>query len=37
MEILITPAELDRALRTHDDVHVLDVRWSLGRPPGRPL
>jgi thiosulfate/3-mercaptopyruvate sulfurtransferase len=37
MEILITPAELDHALRTRDDVRVLDVRWSLGGPPGRPL
>lgn len=37
MEILITPAELDQALRTRDDVRVLDVRWSLGGPPGRPL
>jgi thiosulfate/3-mercaptopyruvate sulfurtransferase len=37
MEILITPAQLDHALRTRDDVRVLDVRWSLGGPPGRPL
>ncbi|WP_445442489.1 sulfurtransferase [Clavibacter sp. km1a] len=37
MDILITPAELDLALRTRDDVRVLDVRWSLGGPPGRPL
>ncbi|QIS42754.1 sulfurtransferase [Clavibacter capsici] len=37
MEILITPTELDHALRTRDDVRVLDVRWSLGCPPGRPL
>jgi thiosulfate/3-mercaptopyruvate sulfurtransferase len=37
MEILMTPAELDAALRTRDDVRVLDVRWSLGGPPGRPL
>jgi thiosulfate/3-mercaptopyruvate sulfurtransferase len=37
MEILITPTELDAALRTRDDVRVLDVRWSLGGPPGRPL
>ncbi|MFT2690998.1 sulfurtransferase [Clavibacter zhangzhiyongii] len=37
MDILITPAELDDALRTRDDVRVLDVRWSLGGPPGRPL
>jgi thiosulfate/3-mercaptopyruvate sulfurtransferase len=37
MEILITPADLDHALRTRDDVRVLDVRWSLGGPPGRPL
>jgi thiosulfate/3-mercaptopyruvate sulfurtransferase len=37
MDILITPAELDHALRTRDDVRVLDVRWSLGGPPGRPL
>jgi thiosulfate/3-mercaptopyruvate sulfurtransferase len=37
MDILITPAELDAALRTRDDVRVLDVRWSLGGPPGRPL
>ncbi len=37
MEILVTPAELDHALRTRDDVRVLDVRWSLGGPPGRPL
>ncbi|OUE29677.1 3-mercaptopyruvate sulfurtransferase [Clavibacter michiganensis] len=37
MEILITPTELDHALRTRDDVRVLDVRWSLGGPPGRPL
>jgi thiosulfate/3-mercaptopyruvate sulfurtransferase len=37
MEILITPAELDAALRARDDVRVLDVRWSLGGPPGRPL
>ncbi|WP_043673740.1 sulfurtransferase [Clavibacter michiganensis] len=37
MEILITPTELDHALRTRDDVRVLDVRWSLGGPPGGPL
>lgn len=37
MEILIAPAALDHALRTRDDVRVLDVRWSLGGPPGRPL
>ncbi|RIJ15025.1 sulfurtransferase, partial [Clavibacter nebraskensis] len=37
MEILITPAQLDHALRTRDDVRMLDVRWSLGGPPGRPL
>jgi thiosulfate/3-mercaptopyruvate sulfurtransferase len=37
MEILITPTELDLALRTRDDVRVLDVRWSLGGPPGGPL
>ncbi|MFT7766780.1 sulfurtransferase [Clavibacter tessellarius] len=37
MDILITPTELDHALRTRDDVRVLDVRWSLGGPPGRPL
>jgi thiosulfate/3-mercaptopyruvate sulfurtransferase len=37
MEILITPTELDAALRARDDVRVLDVRWSLGGPPGRPL
>ncbi|WP_435080013.1 sulfurtransferase [Clavibacter michiganensis] len=37
MEILITPVELDHALRTRDDVRVIDVRWSLGGPPGRPL
>lgn len=37
MDILITPAELDHALRTRDDVRVIDVRWSLGGPPGGPL
>ncbi|PPF68593.1 sulfurtransferase [Clavibacter michiganensis] len=37
MDILITPAELDHALRTRDDIRVLDVRWSLGGPPGAPL
>ena len=37
MEILIAPAALDHALRTRDDVRVLDVCWSLGGPPGRPL
>jgi thiosulfate/3-mercaptopyruvate sulfurtransferase len=37
MEILIAPTELDHALRSRDDVRVLDVRWSLGGPPGRPL
>ncbi|MFT2754006.1 sulfurtransferase [Clavibacter sp. Sh2088] len=37
MQILITPTELDLALRTRDDVRVLDVRWSLGGPPGGPL
>lgn len=37
MEILIAPAALDHALRTRDDVRVIDVRWSLGGPPGRPL
>jgi thiosulfate/3-mercaptopyruvate sulfurtransferase len=33
--ILITPAELV-ALRSERPVHVLDVRWRLDRPDGRP-
>lgn len=34
-EILITPAEL-AVLREQRPVHILDVRWRLDRPDGRP-
>ena len=34
-EVVITPAEL-AALRERGPVHILDVRWRLDRPDGRP-
>lgn len=37
MTVLITPAQLADALQRRDDIRVLDVRWKLGGPPGRPL
>ena len=36
MRTLISATELAVALAERDDVRVLDVRWSLGGPPGRP-
>ena len=36
MRILITADELAGALHTRSDIRVLDVRWKLGGPPGRP-
>ncbi|MFT4050762.1 MAG: sulfurtransferase [Microbacterium sp.] len=35
-DILITPAELAELLAQRDDVRILDVRWRLDRPDGRP-
>lgn len=33
---LITPLDLDRLLRSGAPVHLLDVRWTLAVPDGRP-
>jgi thiosulfate/3-mercaptopyruvate sulfurtransferase len=34
---LVTPAELDAALRSPDPPLLLDVRWTVGLPPGNGL
>ncbi len=36
MDLLVSPVELDAMLRDRDDVVVLDVRWRLDQPDGRP-
>lgn len=36
MHTLITARELARSLETRGHIRVLDVRWRLGGPPGRP-
>lgn len=36
MSILITPAELRAELETERPIRILDVRWRLDRPDGRP-
>lgn len=34
--LLLTPAQLDHLIRSHETVRVLDVRYRLDRPDGRP-
>lgn len=36
MDLLVSPVELDAMLRDRDDLVVLDVRWRLDQPDGRP-
>ncbi|UED86741.1 sulfurtransferase [Streptomyces profundus] len=36
MSVLLSPAALEARLAAGPPVHLLDVRWSLGEPDGRP-